>query len=282
MTIRDILVHVDADDPAGAGTKRVNYALSLARQFDAHLTGLVLALEASIPPTIMGEVPVTLLDMQRQRAAEEAAAGAARFKAAAERAGGRTETRTVQCSEGEAGDLLVSSARVSDLLILGQNAPDDFFPLRTMFIKTALFQSGRPVLIVPYIGPEEASLDQVTIAWNGGREAARAVHDALPLLRRATRVNVVVAGEVPVAHGDVEAGSDLALNLARHGLKVNLDRIDGSANDVGETLLSYLADTDSNLLVMGGYGHSRLRQYVLGGVTRTILDSMTVPVLMSH
>jgi len=141
--------------------------------------------------------------------------------------------------------------------------------------------AGRPVVLVPYIEKAGLTLDRVMVCWDGSRAGARAVGDALPLLARARAIEVVtVASERPKS--DDLPGVDIGQHLARHGLKVEVKRIVATDSDVASTLLSHAADTSADFMVMGGYGHSRLREFVLGGVTRDILQAMTVPVLMSH
>jgi nucleotide-binding universal stress UspA family protein len=151
----------------------------------------------------------------------------------------------------------------------------------TELFQAVLLGSGRPVLVVPYIQRGEARLDNVLIAWDGSKEAARAVHDALPLLQRAKMVEVLtVATE---AHGGAEVitGADLARHLVGHGLPATARSMSVDI-DVSDALLSHAADAGVNMIVMGGYAHSRLRDLVFGGATIGILNSMTVPVLMSH
>jgi nucleotide-binding universal stress UspA family protein len=150
-----------------------------------------------------------------------------------------------------------------------------------MIIEAALFDSGRPVLVIPYIQREGFKLDRVMVCWDGSRSAARAVADALPLLVRAKQVEIVLVSSEP-AKSDEIPGADIAHHLARHGLKVELRRIVSADVDATNMLLSHAADIGSDFLVMGGYGHSRLREFVLGGVTRGMLASMTLPTLMSH
>jgi nucleotide-binding universal stress UspA family protein len=143
--------------------------------------------------------------------------------------------------------------------------------------------SGRPVLIVPYAGHFDNVGRRVLIAWNATREAARAVSDAMPLLTSAELVTVLTIDprEGPHGHGELP-GADIALHLARHGVKAQIERTVSAGMPVGEVLLSRVADLGADLIVMGAYGHSRAREVLLGGATRSVLRSMTVPVLMSH
>jgi nucleotide-binding universal stress UspA family protein len=282
MALKDILVHLDTEAGSGAGQRRQSFAISLAAAHDAHLTGLIFALEPTIPPMIMGEVPGSLLESQRERAIESAQAAADAFSAATKAAGINSEVRIVNCTEAAAGPTLAVHGRTSDLIVVGQEEPDDTLAIRELLIESALFESGRATLVVPYIGPAEAKLDHIMVGWDGRREASRAANEALPLLAKAQDVEVVIVGDdAPSAHGG-EPGADLALHLARHGLSVNVKRIGSAGIDIGNALLSHAADAETDLMVLGGYGHSRFREFIFGGTTNSILSSMTVPVLMAH
>jgi len=144
-----------------------------------------------------------------------------------------------------------------------------------------LFESGRPVIFVPYIQKGGLKTDRIMVCWDGGRAASRAVADAMPFLKKAKQVEIVIISDKPAKDNEVP-GADLGQHLARHGLKVDIKRITSPDNDVPSTILSHAADSSADMIVMGGYGHSRLREFVLGGATRGLLESMTVPVLMSH
>ena len=163
--------------------------------------------------------------------------------------------------------------------VLAQAEPDGDVA-ETLAIEAALFNSGRPVLVVPYIQSTGLKLDRVMVCWDGSRNAARAVADAMPLLRRAGAIEVVTI-ESQERRNEL-AGAKIAEHLARHGLKVELKPIVASDADVANTILSHAADTAADLIVMGGYGHSRLREFILGGATDGMLKSMTVPTLMAH
>ncbi len=137
------------------------------------------------------------------------------------------------------------------------------------------------MIMVPYIQKAPLKLDNVMVCWDGSRQAARAIGDAMPLLTKAKRVEVVIIANDPGKQDEIE-GVDMGQHLARHGLKVDVQRIPGGDVDVADALLSHAADSGADFMVMGGYGHSRLREFVLGGVTRSIFRSMTVPTLMAH
>jgi len=144
-----------------------------------------------------------------------------------------------------------------------------------------LFDSGRPIIIVPYIQKAPLTLERVMVCWDGSRAAARAIADAIPLLERAGSVQVVIVASERGKYDQIE-GADMGLHLARHGVKVEVTRIARGKIDVADALLSHAADSGADFMVMGGYGHSRLREFVLGSVTRSMLHSMVVPTLMSH
>jgi len=144
-----------------------------------------------------------------------------------------------------------------------------------------LFESGRPMIIVPYVQTAPLKLDRIMVCWDGSRPAARAIADAMPFLKRAKNVEVVSVTSERGKQDEIE-GADMGHHLARHGLRVEVTRIMRGELDVEDVLLSHAADSDADFMVMGGYGHSRLREFVLGGVTRSILRTMTVPTLMSH
>ncbi|QDZ29944.1 universal stress protein [Noviherbaspirillum sp. UKPF54] len=210
---------------------------------------------------------------------EQAYAALGRFARAAGRAGVQSfEKRVI---EDDAGAALCLQARYSDLLVIGQHDLSDSLRGQTL-TEYVMMNSACPVLIVPAEGTFTLDAPRVLLAWDGGMQAARTVHAAIPLLRQAAQVQVAIfdAEIGPQAHGE-EPGADIALFLARHGVKVEVSLL-SSAGDVGGALLAHTAYFGADLIVMGGYGHARFREVLLGGVTRAVLDAMTVPVLMSH
>jgi len=278
---RTIVVHLDG------GKRRpqvLNVALALAEAFNAHLVGLFAPAPVRVPSPVATEGASVLREIEEDRRRTALAGEVQReFAAAARRLGAeRSEWRDLP------GDPLYAvqlSARYADLIVMGQ--PDRYSadadePLAS-FPGDVVLSAGRPVLFVPYAGSFPKLATRVLIAWNASREAARAVHDALPLLERAQRVDVVAFDPERgrADHGELP-GADIALYLARHGVKANAAQQRGTGIEVGAQILSRAADMEADLIVMGGYGHSRLRERVLGGATRTILESMTVPVLMSR
>ena len=176
---------------------------------------------------------------------------------------------------------LFAQAAVSDLIICGQHSPKDPGPADSVVTEDLIMRTGKPVLVIPYIGCQNTVGKNILIAWDHSREASRAVHDAMPFLKTAEAVNIVSVVKKDTKQHEI-ATADLAEHLARHNINVIAQDMVKNEVPVAETLLSRLSDTGSDMLVMGAYGHSRLREYTFGGVTRTLLDSMTVPVLMTH
>lgn len=255
-----------------------DYAVSLAEMFEAHVAGVAFAYEPVIP-AVMGGIPADLIDAQWRENQQAAKAALTHFDAAAKRAGVSADTRTLEASMPGAASAFGQIARRFDLSVVAQSEPERTLP-EELIIEAALFDAGRPVLVVPYIQKQGAKLERVVVCWDGSRNAARAIADAMPLLHRAKAVDVLIVASEAGKSTDVP-GADIGQHLARHGLKVDVKRITADI-EVADAILSHAADSGADLLVMGGYGHSRLREFILGGVTRNILQSMTVPVLMSH
>jgi nucleotide-binding universal stress UspA family protein len=202
---------------------------------------------------------------------------------AVEAAGLPGESRIVRTLDLDAADVFIQHARHADLTILSQADPEEMSALRGQFTADVLMGSGRPAIVIPYIGPAPTLGQRILIAWDGGREATRAVNDALPLLKRAQAVTVLSVNPDVSSNGDRrDPGADISLHLARHGVNVTAARTVAREISVGDVILADIADNGIDLLVMGAYGHSRLRELVLGGVTRHLLEHMTAPVLMSH
>ncbi len=281
MSYKDLVVVLDAEATA---CERIDFAAALAERFSAHLIGLY-TLPTPEAPRHFGYYDPTLLDPFFLELRERARGAAVKMREAFDHATGirglSAEWREIP--EGSDADPALH-ARYADLAILGQLDPEraetDLARPRPEQVALA---SGRPVLIVPYAGHFDNVGRRVLIAWNATREAARAVSDSMPLLTSAELVTVLTIDprEGPHGHGEIP-GADIALHLARHGVKTETERTISAGLPVGEALLSRAADLGADLIVMGAYGHSRVRELLLGGATRSVLRSMTVPVLMSH
>ena len=279
MSYKSIVVHLDTSERAYA---RLELALRLAKQFDAHLTGLFSIFE---PEPRAFNVVAGTADYYRQHQnlrAERRAVLERQFLAEL----GRTQIK----GEWIVTDQYPNSAvrphvRCSDLIIAGQdNLKDPEAYIGDNFQENLIMTAGRPVLMVPYAGDFPSPGTHVMVAWDGSREAARAVHDALPFIVQAGRTTVVTLNEDPhAARGSRIHGSAIAAVIGRHGAKVEVDEIEANFGvTIGDMLQSHLADIGADLLVMGAYGHPRWQELVMGGATHTFLKSMTIPVLMSH
>jgi nucleotide-binding universal stress UspA family protein len=275
--VKDIIVNLSVGAPRDTAA---DFALSIAQAFDAHLAGMAFAFEPVVAPSIMGGIPADIIDAQRTASHKAASEAITRFEAGARREGISAESRLIEATLGGAADLFGRMARRFDLSVVGQAEPNKLAS-QDIIIEGALFESGRPVVVVPYIQRDTLKLDRVMVCWDGSRTAARAVADALPFLLRSKAIDVVIVASGREKTNEIP-GVDLGQHLARHGLKVDVRRIVAGDTDVPNTILSYAADSSTDFIVMGGYGHSRLREFVLGGATRGVLASMTVPTLMSH
>lgn len=275
--IRDIVLNLTADKE---GSRATEYAISVAGALDAHIAGIAFAFDPFDLVSHLGYIATDVVEEQWRDYKAEAQAALDRFSKLASQAGVSAEPMMLKASFAGVGERFGAIARHFDLAVVDQANPDGS-TIEGMIIEGALFDSGRPVIIVPYVRRAPLKLDHVMICWDGSRPAARAIADSMPLLERAERIEVVIVVNERGKQDEVE-GADIGQHLARHGLNVSIQRISHDKIDIADVLLSYAADSSADLVVMGGYGHSRLREFVLGGVTRSTMNSMTVPVLMAH
>jgi nucleotide-binding universal stress UspA family protein len=275
--IKDIVVNLSIGEE---GSFAGDYAVSAASALDAHLTGIAFVYDPIVPVSGMGYVPAEVIETQQHDSEDAAKAAIDRFATATGHAGISAEPLTLSASFAGAGDQFAAIARRFDLAIVGQAEPDRS-AVEDIIAESALFGSGRPVIVVPYIQKSPFKLDRVMLCWDGSRQAARAIADAIPLLDHAGLVEVVIVANERGKQDEIP-GADMGQHLARHGLNVEVKRTSAGDVDVGDALMSHAADSGADFIVMGGYGHSRLREFVLGGVTRSMLRSMIVPVLLSH
>jgi nucleotide-binding universal stress UspA family protein len=245
MALTDMLVYADTSPACG---ERLDLSLRLARRFGAYL--IAVCPEEAIA---VGERFAKMLRQEDVQGEWEMAVGLP-------------------------ASYVTRRAQGIDLVILGQRTPDHSTGLDAP--QEVVLACGRPVLIVPYAGHIERIGETAIVAWNGSREAARAVQDALPLLSAAASVTVFLVN--PEEAADIADAHNLVIHLARHGLNAKKLVVREDILAVSDTVLAQVAALDADLLVMGAYGHSRLREMILGGVTRDVLRNMNVPVLMSH
>ena len=281
MSYQTILVHVDQRP---GSESRLAVAAGLARKFSAQLVGIYLDDAPEITPTVAALLPDDVVAQYLSRGADAQHAAEEAFRRSAGAAGlSEIEWRA---PSGPALDAAVAHGRCADLTVLGQPTPDEAgWAFAAQLAAAALLETGRPILVVPYVSePADVGTD-ILVAWDGGREATRALADAMPLLVRARRVTIGCLDPGAAERGVDEAARErLGAYLQRHGVAARIEHDTLGEGDVavGDWLLSRVADVGGNLIVMGGYGHPRWRERVLGGATRTLLSAMTVPVLMAH
>jgi len=279
MSYKTILVHIDE---TARSEIRVRLAAQIANSTAGHLIGTAVTGVSRFiyqDGNISASDPNLTIHLAFLR--ERAEKAVASFNKIADLSGISSFESAI--ANDEAGGGIGLQARYSDLVVIGQTDPDEPSPsVLPDFPEYIVMNSGRPALIIPYAGEFDQVGIRPLISWDASREATRAITDAIPLLKKAELVQVAIFNNkaTPDAHGE-QPGADIALYLARHGIKVEVS-VHKTTTDIGNALLSLAHDLDSDLLVMGGYGHSRLREMIMGGVTRTILESMTIPVFMSH
>jgi nucleotide-binding universal stress UspA family protein len=284
MAFKDILVALDT---ARAARGCAELAAALAERFSAHLIGLHTSLPVEAPGQrgYFDYFDRSLLDPlyreYRRKIEAEGEATRQLFEEIAARHGLSAEWRK---SAGYPSETTALHGRYVDLIVLGQPDPEDTqaMLIRPLPQEVAL-AVGRPILVIPYAGSWEEIGRRVLVGWDGSREATRAINDAMPLMARAESVTILAVDPVdgPAGHGEVP-GADIALHLARHGIVATVEATVSDGIGAGNVLLSRASDLGADLLVMGAYAHSRVRELLLGGATRTVLESMTLPVLMAH
>ncbi|KQW27432.1 universal stress protein [Rhizobium sp. Root274] len=280
MSYRTLLAILDTPK----NTRQVtDFAVALANQFQAHVIGAHAEAVAVVPLVAPMEIPdpvtVQALQDMAHRETEEVET---LFREAARREGLSHEWRSFVTSSGFNSAALVDSARSSDLVIAAQGESGLLSEARSE-LESFLFESGRPVLLIPHILTTPQPIRRVLIAWNGSREAARATFDALPFLLAAEEVEIfsVDAAETAAQTADM-AGVEIAATLARHGIKVSVNSQQKSGLAPAMAIENRLSDGSIDLLVMGAYGNKRWWEMLFGGVTRTLLDSMTALTLLSR
>ncbi|GAA4014605.1 universal stress protein [Actimicrobium antarcticum] len=279
MPFKTILVHLDESPNLDS---RIELAAQTAITHEAHLVGLAsTGISRFFYDSVASGAGVADLGPYLDNLRGQANLRLQNFEKLADRLGVNSFEKVLADDETE--NALAMRARYSDLVIVGQYDPEG--TIQSVYANLPEYvtlNGAAPVLVIPYTGSYPLVPQRVLIAWDGGQEATRAIRNALPLLQAAKVVEVAIFNpqERPDVHGE-EPGADIALFLARHGVTANV-RQERPEIPVGEALLSLAADLQSDLLVMGCYGHSRFREVLLGGVSRTILDAITLPVLMSH
>jgi nucleotide-binding universal stress UspA family protein len=279
--INDILVHIPTERPV---RPVVDASVSLAATFGAHLDALAIGYVSASSAFVMdggaAAAVAAVFEMERERAAQRAAAALEIFETEAKNAGISYHSRSAGELPGDAAAAIGTAARLYDLaVVLQPDAERDTFD--NTIPREALYQAGGPVLFVPHIFRGAFKAKRIGVCWDGSRLAARALRDARPFLARAdalVAISINGADNLPT-----EVSSDkLAKHLARARLPIRLIDLPAARSEIQSTILSLAAEKNLDMLVMGAYGHSRLQEGILGGVTREMLQTMTVPTLMSH
>lgn len=272
MTVKDILVQIDT---APASEARLDLTIRLARRFEARITGLLIlpSLETlALPDSGVAAVSLANSFAELREATDSTGDN---FRATVRRHALEADWHA---EAGVAARCFTRRSRAADLVILGQDDPDH--PGELTAPEDVILACGRPVLMVPYAGRFDDAGRNVLIAWNGSREAARALHEATPLMATADAVTLLAAKPKEPEAEDVTP--EVVRHLARHGLNPRTEKTDARDAGVADEILSRAADFGIDLIVMGAYGHSRFRESIMGGATRAMLRRMTVPVLMAH
>lgn len=279
MTFKNILVHLDDSRRCHL---RLGVATKLAADFGAQLVGLYVVPTRELAPSVAALLPADIVARRLQETGAAQQNAEALFREAARSA--RLRAIEWRAPAGSSVNAAVEHARCADLAVLGQRDPGDAdFAFLEELNEAVVLSAGRPALLVPYATAPDVIGQHVLVAWDGGREASRAIGDAMPFLVKARQVTVMSvhsSGNNRVS--DEAATSRLASYLRAHGIEAKIDHSSIDDIGIGEWLLSRAADLTIDLIVMGAYAHTRLRDLVLGGVTRTMFSSMTAPVLMAH
>lgn len=279
MKYKDILVYLD---DGVSNPERVKTAFGLAKAHAARLTGVVV--NATPPVSVLMRLGISggndLIDKARASAEKIAK----EFEEAAAAAGVEYRTRIIEGKEGRAPQKVAHLARNFDVAIMRQANPDR--PNADLVLEVAeevLFSSGRPVFFMPYIGAHNIPCRRAMVAWDASPAATRALHDAMPMMEHMDEVVVLIIDEDKQEWVDgVRPGEEISAHLTAHGINNRVHRVLSGGATTSTMILNELSDLGVDMLIMGGYGTPKLREVVLGGVTRTLMNTMTVPVFMSH
>jgi nucleotide-binding universal stress UspA family protein len=284
--LKDLLVY---QDETSAAANAMSYAQAIVAATGGHVAGLMFGFMVPYSVAVYMEARPEFWLAAQQRAAEEADAVERRLKAQLEVSNTGTELRRNDIMGDEAGHILAVHGRYADAVVIGwsrnggkKDGDRDGTELERDLFRGVLFESGRPVILVPESCKAKEPPKRILVAWSAEREAARAVHDALPLLRGAELVTILAVAEKPLVNGEQDAGADIARHLARHDIKTEVKHVPANGRMVQTVITDEARYLGADLIVMGGYGHSRLSEWIFGGVTRDMMDGLKTPVLMAH
>ena len=273
MPIKDLLVHVDNSE---ACKNRIAVAQKIAEPVAAHITGIYTYQLMVVPSFSEFGAPAyvyTELEAANKDLAEQAETVFNESMAAWQ------SKKEWQAYQGEQARNIARAAANYDLVVMGQYNPDDELDRSEGLVAQVAISAGRPVLVTPHSAEVNHVGKRILVAWNGEKEAARAVHDAMPLLHSADAVEIV---HITRSDEDEIPCADIAVHLTRHGIPVEAGNARTKSRLTGEAILYLAQSFGADLIVMGAYGHTRLRELIIGGATRHVLENTTVPVLMSH
>lgn len=285
MAIKTILV---ALNEVSLNDQIIAVSAELGRKFDAHVTGLYVIPAAEIYPVIGESLSTQVYAGHREFYLDQADKVKEEFEGEMKRQGIKNEWRKIDVRSSLIADGLMPHAFQADLIVVPQkpervDLDDESLIVENDFTERVIMESGRPVLVIPASGKFSNIGENILVGWNGTRESARSAFYAIPFMRDAKNVTITwVNPEKDLPEKENLPGTEMAASLARHDIKARVKAVTTSDLSTGEALLSNASIADADLLVIGTYGHSRLREFILGGVTRTILNKMTIPVLMSH
>jgi nucleotide-binding universal stress UspA family protein len=280
MSFKDVLVALTTY-PGSTPVSAVDGAIDVAAALGAKVSAIACEVKINVPGTLLGRrflnVPAMIGD-EAKKSATNAQQLLAAFQAAAEKRGMFQERILEHCLTSEVPELLVEYSRLRDLTIVP--VPEGDY-LHQWYAESVIFGSGRPTVVLPHGRKRSFGLDTVIVAWDFSQPATRAIADAMPILEKAKRVCVLTVAKEK-AIDTRRSGAELAKHLARHGVDVVLDEVDAKGRGIGDVFEAHVTYRNADLLVMGAYGHSRLREFVLGGATKSMLTRPPAPIFLSH
>jgi nucleotide-binding universal stress UspA family protein len=282
MSFKDVLIALTTY-PQPTPPSAVDDAVDLAAALGAKVSAIACEVKVNVPGTLLGRRFLNVPGMiagEAKKSATNAQQLLAAFQAAAEKSGAFQERILEQCLTSEVPAVLIEYSRLRDLTIVPMLERDS---LDQWYAESVIFGSGRPTVILPHERKRSGSfaLDTVIVAWDFSRAATRAMADAIPILEKAKRVCVLTVTKEK-AIDTRRSGAELAKHLARHGANVVLDEVDAKGRSIGDVFEAHVTYRNADLLVMGAYGHSRLREFVLGGATKSMLARPPLPIFLSH
>ena len=279
MDFKNILLHLDHSSGC---LNRLEFAISLAREYDAKIIGLFVVPDYVVPSYVEAQISVDLITDVTEKAIARAEETLAEYQKTADEAGVGMEAQVL---EGQVIPILREHSKYTDVLILGQDQPDDPDNASYGLADALLFEGACACIVVPHSGKLATPGKRILLTWNASRESARALREAMPLLKNAETV-VVLSSEPDDADTETARGHPHAQELARfldsHGIESISSGISDTDISASEAIIGQAADMNADLIVMGAYGHARLREIILGGVTRDLLKQTSVPLFLAH